>query len=323
MPGALDGEPPEQRIDGQRQRGRERERAKRKLVAAGCGRCGSRRVRNGAGSTPVSAAHRRPQSSNSCRYTSRWRALNTVESQRSANSVGAASSSTMPPAAAQVARACAASAARSARRIENVLQHGHAQHQVELLARRRGCARSCTRKRQRPAKPAAAARRRASAIIVGLRSTPVTCAPRAASRRLQRPTPQPTSSTRVPAVTRSHGASARRCSGESRDCRTPACRRRTRRRGRRLRRRSAARDLPSRRRADRVRGAGTPRTLMRLTRIEFCIRSTRSPPAARLVVILVETAPQQLERRNCRIPPSSARCAQWRRTGTAGTIGAM
>ena len=93
--------------------------------------------------------------------------------------------------------------------IEDVLQHRDAEHEIELLAR--------IELRQVLHQKAAAARDAvgigappASAIIVGLKSMPVTCAPRAASSELQRPTPQPTSSTRVPGSMSNHGSSARR-----------------------------------------------------------------------------------------------------------------
>lgn len=94
--------------------------------------------------------------------------------------------------------------------------------------------------------PCAAARRSASAIMLGLRSIPVTRAPREASSRLQRPTPQPMSSTLVPGRTRSHISRPDADSNESRGCRTRAFRTSIRPRARRPRLQSDVRARPSR-----------------------------------------------------------------------------
>ena len=213
MPGAPDRAAPEQRIDRQRQRGRERQQAERHTAAAALrtygNSCVLKRRRINARQRLAAPGHNRGTAPD---RRSRWRALNTVESQRFTAAAGAASSRTMRPPGGEVR---GHRRERRAQRvwIENVLKHGHAQHQIELFADIEG--------RQIPHSEAAAPgqhprpRRAAGprAIIVGLKIH--------AQSRWRRappaggsngPTPQPTSNTRVPVPTFSQGSSASRCS---------------------------------------------------------------------------------------------------------------
>ena len=94
--------------------------------------------------------------------------------------------------------------------VENVLQHRDAEDEIELLA-------SIELRQILNQKTATIADAVCFGAALALHRSwwdsspcPVTCAPRFASSELQRPTPQPTSSTREPGFTSSHGSSASR-----------------------------------------------------------------------------------------------------------------